>query len=65
MRLREIVRLGFSYFKEHEGRSRKTRRMLAVTARPRGAAKTKPRNWNRDKHERRKEQKRRRKQSWR
>jgi hypothetical protein len=47
---RSLVRLGESKSR-HKGKT------------PHGL-KMKPRNWNRDKHKRRKEQKRRRKQAW-
>lgn len=55
---------------QHTGPSRKKRRRVDSQARhkantPHGAAKTRPHNWSRDKHKRRKLQKARRKQSWR
>lgn len=63
MRFKDIPVL--KYFIKHEGPSRRPRRAEEAAARKgNGLKKAKPRNWNRDKHERRKEQKRRRKQSW-
>jgi hypothetical protein len=50
----------------YKGKSRKERRVEAAKARRAygGPKRIKPRNWNRDKPKRRKEQKRRRKQRW-
>ena len=66
MRLRDIIDNGFKQLKEFTGPNRAKRRREEVAAklelrtRP---PKSKPHNWNRDQHKRRKAQKARRKQS--
>ena len=68
MRLRDIIDNGFKQLKEFTGPNRAKRRREEAAAKLELRAhppKAKPRNWNRDKHKRRKEQKARRKQSWR
>jgi len=70
MRLKDIldkIKNGTAkYVTSYDGPNRKERRAEAAKARRSfgGAKRTKPKNWNRDKRERRREQKRRRKQRW-
>lgn len=55
------------YVQRHTGPNRKKRReelKMSRLERKKGPARARPKNWNRDKHRRRAEQKRRRKQSW-